>query len=216
MIKACIFDLDGTLTNTLESLTYSVNETLKEMGYPAITSEQCRQFVGNGARVLMERALKASGDEGLTRIEEGMQIYGRVFGENCNYHVAPYGGVVTMLNELREKQIHLAVLSNKPHRQTVDVVETFFGRDMFEVIQGQCDGIPRKPDPEGVYRILKQLGAAPGEGIYLGDSEVDMRTGKAAGLLTIGANWGFRSREILESSGADATIDHAEELLKFL
>lgn len=216
MMKACIFDLDGTLTNTLESMTFSVNETLKEMGLPAITSEQCRQFVGNGARVLMECALKASGDESLARIEEGMRIYGRVFGENCNYHVAPYDGVTAMLQALKEKKIHLAVLSNKPHMQAVDVVETTFGKDVFEVIQGQCDQIPRKPDPEGVYRILDRLGVPPKEGIYLGDSEVDMRTGKAAGLLTIGANWGFRTREILIESGADAVIDHAEELLKFL
>ncbi|XCP86724.1 HAD family hydrolase [Roseburia hominis] len=216
MIKACIFDLDGTLTDTLESLTFSVNETLKEMGLNSITSQQCRQFVGNGARVLMECALRASGDAKLVRIEEGMQIYGRIFGENCNYHVAPYDGVAKMLKELKARKISLAVLSNKPHRQAVDVVETIFGTGVFEMIQGQCDEIPRKPDPAGVYQILDRLGAEPGEGIYLGDSEVDMKTGKAAHLLTIGAAWGFRSREILNASGADAVIDHAEELLRFL
>ncbi len=94
MYKACIFDLDGTLTNTLDSLTYSTNKTLEEMGLETITKEQCRSFVGDGARCLMERALRASGDTELKRIEEGMEVYSRIFGENCMYHVRPYDGVL--------------------------------------------------------------------------------------------------------------------------
>lgn len=216
MYKACIFDLDGTLTDTLDSLTYSVNKTLEEMGLSSITRDECRRFVGDGARKLMERALKTSGDKELARIEEGMEVYGRVFKENCTYHVRPYDGVVSMLQKLKTRGIRLAVLSNKPHQQAVDVVETFFGKEMFDRIQGQCDALPKKPDPAGVFYILEALGVKPEEGIYMGDSDVDMQTGKAAGMLTIGAGWGFRSKELLEQTGADATIDHAEELLKFL
>ena len=216
MYKACIFDLDGTLTDTLDSLTYSVNKTLEEMGLSSITRDECRRFVGDGARKLMERALKTSGDKELARIEEGMEVYGRVFKENCTYHVRPYDGVVYMLQKLKTRGIRLAVLSNKPHQQAVDVVETFFGKEMFDRIQGQCDALPKKPDPAGVFYILEALGVKPEEGIYMGDSDVDMQTGKAAGMLTIGASWGFRSKELLEQTGADATIDHAEELLKFL
>lgn len=216
MYKACIFDLDGTLTDTLDSLTYSVNKTLEEMGLSSITRDECRRFVGDGARKLMERALKTSGDKELARIEEGMEVYGRVFKENCTYHVRPYDGVVSMLQKLKTRGIRLAVLSNKPHQQAVDVVETFFGKEMFDRIQGQCDALPKKPDPAGVFYILEALGVKPEEGIYMGDSDVDMQTGKAAGMLTIGASWGFRSKELLEQTGADATIDHAEELLKFL
>lgn len=216
MKKACIFDLDGTLTDTLDSLTFSVNQTLKELGLGEITKEQCRSFVGDGARCLIERSLRAVGDIELKRIDEGMEVYGRVFGENCNYNVKPYDGIVETLNVLRSKGLKLAVFSNKPHLQTVDVAETFFGKEMFDLIRGQREGYPRKPDPAGVFEILKEFQVTPEEGIYIGDSEVDVKTGKAAGILTIGANWGFRSKELLEKTGADATIDHAEELLKFL
>lgn len=216
MYKACIFDLDGTLTDTLESLTVSVNKTLEELNMPSITSEQCRSFVGSGARRLMEQALAAAGDAELDRIEEGMEVYGRVFAENCTYHVKPYEGITDMLTSLKEKGVKLAVLSNKPHRQSVDVVTSIFGKHTFDVVQGQCDDIPRKPDPAGVFEILRRFGACPSEGIYIGDSDVDMKTGKAAGLLTVGAAWGFRSKELLVETGADITIDHAQELLRFL
>lgn len=216
MYKACIFDLDGTLTDTLDSLTYSVNKTLEEMGFGTITREQCRNFVGDGARCLMERALRAAGDSELAKIEEGMEVYGRIFAENCTYHVAPYDGVVNMLHELKKRGIKIAVLSNKPHQQTVDVVEEFFGKDMFDWIQGQCESFPKKPDPAGVFHILKEFGVRPEEGIYVGDSDVDMRTGKAAGLFTVGVEWGFREKGLLEQTGADKTIDHAETLLSLL
>ena len=99
-MRACIFDLDGTLTDTLESLTYSVNLTLEEMGFPKITPEQCRSFVGNGAKVLIEKALIASGDKGALRLNEGMEVYRRIFSQNCTYHVAPYDGICRMLEEI--------------------------------------------------------------------------------------------------------------------
>lgn len=216
MYKACIFDLDGTLTDTLESLTISVNKTLEEMNMPSITSEQCRSFVGSGARRLMEKALAAAGDTELDRIDEGMEVYGRVFAENCTYHVWPYEGITAMLKSLKQQGLRLAVLSNKPHHQSVDVVSTVFGEHTFDVIQGQCDGCPRKPDPAGVFRILEELEVQPSECIYVGDSDVDMKTGKAAGLFTVGVTWGFRSKELLVETGADITIDHAQELLRFL
>ena len=136
-MKACIFDLDGTLTNTLESMTYSVNLTLEEMGLSKITKDQCRLFVGNGARVLMEKSLKAAGDTDASRIEEGMEIYGRIFDRNCTYHVTPYKGIPEMLKALKDKGIQLAVLSNKPDRQTVKVVKAIFGEELFDYAQGQ-------------------------------------------------------------------------------
>lgn len=215
-MKACIFDLDGTLTDTLESLTYSVAETLKEMGLNPITPEECRSFVGNGARVLMEKALKAAGDAGGDRLDVGMEIYGRIFDANCTYHVTPYEGIRGMLKELKKRGIRLGVLSNKPHRQTVKVVREIFGEDVFDRVQGQQEGIARKPDPEGVYCLMKALEASKEECLYVGDSEVDIRTGKNAKVRTIGVSWGFRSREVLESVGAEAIIDAPGELLKFI
>lgn len=216
-MKACIFDLDGTLTNTLESMTYSVNLTLKEMGLSQITKDQCRMFVGNGARVLIEESLKVSGDPKASRIEEGMKIYGRIFDQNCTYHVTPYEGIPEMLKALKDRGIHLAVLSNKPDRQTVKVVKEIFGDNIFDYAQGQKDGIRRKPAPDGVWYLMEQMQVSKEECLYIGDSEVDAATGKNAGLKTIGVLWGFRDRKTLETAGADhLLIERPEELLQFV
>ena len=215
-MKACIFDLDGTLTNTLESMTYSVNLTLKEMGLSQITKDQCRMFVGNGARVLIEESLKVSGDPKASRIEEGMKIYGRIFDQNCTYHVTPYEGIPEMLKALKDRGIHLAVLSNKPDRQTVKVVKEIFGDNIFDYAQGQKDGIRRKPAPDGAWYLMEQMQVSKEECLYIGDSEVDAATGKNAGLKTIGVLWGFRDRKTLETAGADHLIERPEELLQFV
>ena len=215
-MKACIFDLDGTLTNTLESMTYSVNLTLKEMGLSQITKDQCRMFVGNGARVLIEESLKVSGDPKASRIEEGMKIYGRIFDQNCTYHVTLYEGIPDMLKALKDRGIHLAVLSNKPDRQTVKVVKEIFGDNIFDYAQGQKDGIRRKPEPDGVWYLMEQMQVSKEECLYIGDSEVDAATGKNAGLKTIGVLWGFRNRKTLETAGADHLIERPEELMQFV
>ncbi|WP_243018828.1 MULTISPECIES: HAD family hydrolase [Dorea] len=215
-MKACIFDLDGTLTNTLESMTYSVNLTLEEMGLSKITKDQCRLFVGNGARVLIEKSLKAAGDTDASRIEEGMEIYGRIFDRNCTYHVTPYEGIPEMLKALKDKGIHLAVLSNKPDRQTVKVVKAIFGEELFDYAQGQKEGIRRKPEPDGVWYLMEQMHVSKEECLYIGDSEVDAATGRNAGLKTIGVLWGFRDRKTLETAGADDLIDRPDELLQFV
>ena len=215
-MKACIFDLDGTLTNTLESMTYSVNLTLEEMGLSKITKDQCRLFVGNGARVLMEKSLKVAGDTDASRIEEGMEIYGRIFDQNCTYHVTPYEGIPEMLKALKDKGIQLAVLSNKPDRQTVKVVKAIFGEELFDYAQGQKEGIRRKPEPDGVWYLMEQMHVSKEECLYIGDSEVDAATGRNAGLKTIGVLWGFRDRKTLETAGADDLIDRQDELLQFV
>ena len=215
-MKACIFDLDGTLTNTLESMTYSVNLTLEEMGLSKITKDQCRLFVGNGARVLIEKSLKAAGDTDASRIEEGMEIYGRIFDRNCTYHVTPYEGIPEMLKALKDKGIQLAVLSNKPDRQTVKVVKAIFGEELFDYAQGQKEGIRRKPEPDGVWYLMEQMHVSKEECLYIGDSEVDAATGRNAGLKTIGVLWGFLDRKTLETAGVDDLIDRPDELLQFV
>lgn len=215
-MKACIFDLDGTLTDTLESLVYSVNQSLREMNLPTISDRQCESFVGNGARYLMEHALEAAGDTGASRIDEAMQVYSRIFGANCTYRVTPYKGIPELLKSLKEKGTKLAVLSNKPHGQTVDVVQTIFGEDIFDQIQGQTDSIPRKPDPAGVYHLLEKMGASRNECLYIGDSEVDIATGIAAGVRCIGVEWGFRSRQVLVDAGAEDIISAPEQILQFI
>lgn len=216
MYRACIFDLDGTLTDTLESLTYSVNETMRELGLPGITSGQCRGFVGNGAKVLIEKTLKASGDEELTRFDEAFETYRRIFDKRCTYRVKPYPGIREMLTEMKERGLTLGVLSNKPDRQAVHVVEEIFGNGVFDHIQGQKEDVPRKPDPTAVLSMAGKFSALPSETLYIGDSEVDGATGKAAGMDTVLVSWGFRSRDVLEAAEPYRIADTTEEILKII
>ena len=214
MYKACIFDLDGTLTNTLDSLVYSVNETMKEMGLDGITKNQCRMFVGNGSKVLLEKTLEVSGDVHKLRIQEAMDIYDRVFKVNCTYKVIPYDGIIELLLKLKKNNIKLAVLSNKPDREVKSVVSTIFGEDIFDIARGQREGIPRKPNPEALFEIFKELEIKKEEVMYIGDSEVDICTGNNANVKTIGVSWGFRDTDVLVKAGAQCIIDKPEELLR--
>lgn len=216
MYKACIFDLDGTLTNTLESLTYSVNTTLEELGLSSITRAQCRAFVGDGPRALLELSLKAVGDEELHHIERAVEIYGRIFKESCTYKVEPYDGIVEMLKVLKVKGLKLAVLSNKPHVQTNKIVAQFFEEGIFDLVEGQKPEVPRKPDPTAAYMIVEKLGVTKEECIYVGDSDTDMLTGNNAGMLPVGVTWGFRDRDVLIDHGAKRLIDHPSQLLDII
>lgn len=215
-MNVCIFDLDGTLTDTLESLVYCTNKTLEELGMLPITEEECRAFVGNGAKRLIMSALEASGDGELSRLNEAMETYLRIFSENCLYHVKPYDGILELLGALKEKGIRLAVHSNKPHAQTVDVVGRIFGDGVFDVVQGQEEKLPRKPDPAGVFKIAEKIGAEVSDCIYIGDSEVDIATGANAGIKAVGVSWGFRGRKLLLEAGAKIVIDRPEELLHYV
>lgn len=213
MYQACIFDLDGTLTDTLDSITRSVNETLQRLDLGGITKKECRAFVGSGARVLIEQALTATAESD-AQADRAMDIYRDIFQEYCTWHVTPYDGIRELLAELKKKNFYLAVLSNKPHEQAKKVVREVFGQELFDVVQGQTDAIPRKPDPTAARKIAEGFGVQSDACIYIGDSDVDMQTGLAAGMKTVGVTWGYRSREILLLNGADTLIDHPQELLK--
>ena len=164
----------------------------------------------------MQRALAASGDSDAERIAEAMRIYGAVFGKNCMYHVKPYDGILEVLEEMKKRGMRLAVLSNKPHAQTVDVVETVFGKGYFDFIQGQVDGIPKKPDPGCVFELMRKMDVQKEECLYVGDSEVDVATGLAAGVTCVGVEWGFRDRQDLIDAGASHLAERPIELLQFL
>ncbi len=208
-----IFDLDGTLADTLASLHYSVNETLRELSLPPVTRKQCQSFVGNGARRLIELSIQASGGEADVLIGEAMSIYRRVFDQNCTYQVRPYDGIPDVLDALAAQGAALAVLSNKPHAQAVKVVETVFGKEIFAAICGQKDNIPRKPDPAGILEILKETGFHREDCLYIGDSEVDIATGKNADVCTAAVAWGFRTQKELKDAGAKTILSHPQELL---
>ena len=172
--------------------------------------------MGDGAANLVRRALAAGGDTEQTHFQEAYERYLEIFRENCMYQVKPYEGIPELIQALKARGLKIAVLSNKPHAETVNVIETFFGAGCFDEIQGQKENVPIKPDPAGVFLILSAFGMEAQDVLYLGDTATDMRTGKSAGAFTVGALWGFRDREELEQGGADAIITHPCELLTLL
>ena len=211
-IKVCIFDLDGTLARTQESIARPVNMTLSYYGLPAQPVEAFNYFAGDGLRNALKRALIAAGDTGASHLEEGLPMCRSWMQEDPCYHAEPYDGIIPALEELKSNGVKIAVFSNKPHESAVSVVETIFGKDFFDHIQGQTDGVPIKPDPAGVFGILEKYGAKKEECLYFGDTNTDMLTGHNAGVTTVGVSWGFRPREELEEYGADIIIDSAEEI----
>lgn len=212
MIKACIFDLDGTLTRTQESIARPINMTLKYYGLPEQPVEDYNYFAGDGIKNALERALKAAGDTEAAHLEEGLPMCRKWMNEDPLYHVEPYPHVIESLHALKDKGIKIAVFSNKPHESAVNVVETIFGKGLFDHVQGQTDRIPIKPDPAGVYEIIKEFGVKKEECLYFGDTNTDMMTGHNAGLYTVGVTWGFRPRAELEEYKADCIIDSAADI----
>lgn len=216
MKKAVIFDLDGTLTDSLESIKISADLAVGKFGFGPYTKEQYKYFVGDGAAVLIERCLEAGGDTEHVHFAEAYAEYQKVFETYCMYKVVPYEGIRELLAALKEKGVKTAVLSNKPHERTKNVIYSIFGEDCFTVVQGQKEGVPRKPSPDGVFQILEKLSLTADDILYLGDTGTDMQTGKSAGAFTIGALWGFRKKEELVENRADAIIENPLELLTFL
>lgn len=212
MIKICIFDLDGTLARTQESIARPVNMTLEHYGLPPQPVEAFNYFAGDGIKNALRRALIASGDTNATHLEEGLPMCRDWMEEDPCFHVEPYDHIVWALDELKNSGVTIAVLSNKPHVSAINVVETIFGKGVFDCIQGQTDRIPIKPDPTGVFEILERFGALKEECLYFGDTNTDMMTGRNAGVTTVGVTWGFRPRSELEQYGADIIIDSAEEI----
>lgn len=216
MKKAVVFDLDGTLSNSIESLKYCGDRAVEPFECGPFTEEQYKYFVGDGSANLIKRCLAAGGEEKLTYFDEAFALYQEIFREHCMYHVRPYDGIRELLGALKERGVKLAVLSNKPHAETVNVIEALFGKDYFDVIQGQQEGVAIKPSPEGVFLVLDRLGVKAEDILYLGDTATDMRTGKGAEAFTVGALWGFRKREELEENQADAIIENPLQLLDYI
>ena len=213
MIKACIFDLDGTLADTLESMAYVANEIMQKYGLKTLPTDNFRYYSGEGADVLMQRALKDAGDKELIHYEEGRRLYREMFAADPMYKVVPYEGMPETLKELKKRGIRLAVCSNKPHPAAVKVIAQLYGDD-FDMVLGQSDAIRRKPAPDGPLMIAGKFGVRPEECMYVGDTSTDMKTGKAAGMFTVGALWGFRDREELNANGADLVAEHPTDLVK--
>ena len=215
MIRACIFDLDGTLLNTLATIAHYCNQTLNRFDLPAIPQERFRYLVGNGAKLLVERMLREVGGDP-SFFDAAYQDYTQAYDRAPLYLTAPYDGILDLLRELKSRGIRIAVLSNKPHSATTAVVESLFGKDTFDRCYGQREGVPIKPDPQALLSLMDELGVAPEECLYIGDTAVDMQTGRGAGAKTVGVLWGFRDREELEASGGEILIENPMQLLTVL
>lgn len=213
MLKACVFDLDGTLADTLESMAYVANEIMKRFGLKELPVENFKYYSGEGANMLMRRCLKDAGDETLVHFEEGQRIYREMFAADPMYKVTHYPGMPETLKKLKERGVKLAVCSNKPHPAAVKVIDQMF-EGLFDLVIGQSEAIRRKPAPDGALKIAEEFGVRPQECMYIGDTRTDMETGKAAGMYTVGALWGFRDRQELKEGGADIIAEKPEDLLK--
>lgn len=209
MYKAVIFDLDGTLLNTIDDLAAAANHALTQLGLPPHTTAEIMSYVGNGIPMLIRRMVpQPPQDEDIRRAAELFAPYYAAHKQDCT---APYPGIPEMLDVFAAHGIKLAVLSNKQHAMTQPIIHHYFG-DRFAVVQGLADGMPAKPDPTGVNLVLEALGCAREEVLYVGDSDTDMLTARAAGLTACGVLWGFRSREVLLQGGAQVLCSTVEEL----
>lgn len=208
-----IFDLDGTLLNTLEDLADAVNAVMRANAYPERTLDEVRRFVGNGIRRLMEQAVpEGVCGEIFERVFEEFRTY---YTEHCQIKTRAYNGVMELLEALKEKGYAMAIVSNKNHAAVCELNDIYFKKDISVAI-GQKDGIRKKPAPDTVFQALKELGVSGERAVYVGDSEVDFMTAENSCMDCVLVSWGFRTKEELADCTPKAMIDRPEELLQVL
>ena len=205
-----IFDLDGTILNTLEDLAAAGNHTCETHGWPTFAVDEYK--VGNGMLKLVERFMPAEYAGDGRAFEQTLAEFRAYYGEHKEDHTAPYAGTIEMLDRLRAAGVQLAVLTNKDHVSAAPLIEKYFGSERFALVQGRVDAFPPKPEAPVTLHVMKELGADPATTLYVGDSNVDVLTGHNAGLKSAGVSWGFRGRAELESAGADYVVDTQDEL----
>ncbi|MBQ9229358.1 MAG: HAD-IA family hydrolase [Eubacterium sp.] len=208
-IKCAVFDLDGTLVNTITDLGNACNYVLKLHGYPLKWNEEdYKRFVGNGMRVLIDRAYEHTLSP--DALESVLKEFKQYYAATMMTHTAIYPGVREQLERMKQYGIKLAVVTNKAHEAAVALLDTLFGKDFFDSIVGQQEELPPKPNPTAVLRALAEMDCDPADAIYYGDSDVDMITAKNAGITAVGVTWGYRSKDNLLSVGADKIIDETK------
>ena len=208
--KAVIFDLDGTLLDTLKDLQEGTNYALRVNGMPERTLDEIRRFVGSGARKLIERVIPGCEKEGV--FEKVMGDFNFYYKEHCKDHTRPYPGIMEMLSELKQKGYALGVVSNKPDFAVQELIPEYFS-DTFASVSGERQGIAKKPAPDLIWEAMKKLDVTKEEAVYVGDSEVDLEAAENAGLPCISVSWGFKGREFLEQHKASVIIDNPAEIL---
>jgi len=214
-LAGILFDLDGTLLDTLADLADSTNRCLARLGLPGHPVEAYRYFVGDGLANLALRTLPAERRDPGT-VEALKELFNREYHEHWADRTRPYEGITGLLDELAARGRPMAVLSNKPHAFTVEMVRHFFGSWRFAAVFGARDSHPRKPDPAAALEISTEMSLAPAQVLYAGDTRTDMETARNAGMFAVGVLWGFRPRGELEESGAQALVSRPAELLAYL
>ena len=211
--NAAVFDLDGTLLDTLEDLYLATNQALERHALPLRTREEVRMFVGNGVEMLIRRAVPAGTCEDTvgTVLADFKAIYAAI----CEDHTAPYEGIFDLLTALRERRIRVAVVSNKFDAATKQLCQKYFG-DLVEIAVGERAGIRKKPCPDTVFEALSILGVAAEDAVYIGDSDVDIETAQGAGMPCLSVTWGLRDEDFLLEHGATVLVCTPEELLRML
>ncbi len=215
LTKAVIFDLDGTILDTLNDLADSMNRVLIELGCATHQIAAYRYFVGDGIEKLAFRVLPEDRRDSQT-VDRCVEMMRQDYGQNWQKKTCLYDGIAEMLTSLSEKKIKLAILSNKPDNLTKTVVRHFFPQWNFEIIAGAREGIPKKPDPAGIFIIVKKFGFSRKEFLYLGDTSTDMKAARQAGIYSVGALWGFRTESELKQGGAMALLDKPMKLINYL
>lgn len=216
MIKACIFDLDGTVLNTITTITHFVNETLQKHRISPINEAECKTFIGDGARKLIERALSSKGNFDADFVTKILGEYNAAYDRDPYYLTERYEGMAELLSRLKGRGVKLGIISNKPHSTTVSAVEHFYP-DLFSAVRGGSAGIPLKPDTKVAALMLSDLSVGADEVIYVGDSGVDMIFGRAFGAaFSLGALWGFRGECELVGAGADRVFSDVKSLERFI
>lgn len=213
--KAILFDLDGTLLDTLEDLGNSMNRVLAKEGFPLYPIDAYRYFVGDGITMLVTRTLPPENHDDDT-IQRCLEAFREDYNRSWNIKTKPYDDIPEMLDSVAAHGLKMAILSNKPHVFTKYCVAELLPNWNFDMVLGQRDGLPRKPDPAGALEIAEFFQVPPSEFLYLGDTAVDMQTAIAARMFPVGALWGFRTREELEENGAQVLLNQPMELLSLL
>lgn len=215
MVDAIIFDLDGTLLNTIDDICDSLNIALESEGYKTYNSEETKAFVGSGVKIMVERALgnQVYTDEIFEKIR---QIYMKEYEVRQAIKTHPYDGIIELLVELKKIGIKIGLLSNKPHQDTLRVVNHYFGLDKFDVVLGQREGVPIKPDPTALFELIELLKTSKDNCLFVGDSDVDMKTASNGNVNKIGVLWGFRTLKDLKDNNADYIVSSPREIIEIV
>ncbi len=213
-IKAVIFDLDGTIADTIDAIQHGINLTMREFGYPESTREDVLAHINNGARQLIRLSLPQALQENEEKLDEALALYNQMYTKVYTETDTPYDGIPEVFKELHKRGYRLAVLSNKQDAFVPVLAEILLPKRTYLVARGQRVGAPVKPDPKVAFEIASLLGVLPSECALVGDSNVDMKTAKNAGMTAVGVSWGYRSIEVLQEAGADAIVHKPSDLLK--